>query len=581
MKEAQKGTTGTGVQEPEEADVHVPGTEILLDLDGHSHLQHAKSGHGQVLLVPQPSLTDPNDPLRWPRWKKWMVFFNALTYTFLGSNIGPLMSGGMVQQSAYFGIPIGHLSWAAGISLLCSGVSTIFWVVGELMWRHFVVPGLTWSQPLFVKYGRRPVYLASTLITGAMCIWCGVAAKTTFGSFFAARAFVGWFIGPIESISASTITDIFFLHDRGEKISIWGLSILGGNEIGPVLSAYIIQAIGMSWAFYIIGIAIFANSLTIFFTMPETAYWGPRPKISLRLLHEGNGAVVVGDSDRDHGPSENVSVEKNTTQVEPHTGGAVKVGLMHEQPSKRPYIREMHPFPVVNSTLSLGKLFLRPFVLLTYIFAPFANEHLTAWNVILALTIAQLFAPPPYLFNSGAQGLIFIAPATGSLIATYLCGPLADQLATFYTRRNGGIREPEMRLPVAFMAAFFTFTGVAIAGPCYAHETHWIGPIFGFGVLSIGAQMAANLATTYCLDSHKELSGEVMTTISATKCVLAWTWSWFINDWIILNGMMTVYFIAAAINIVVLSSTFLLYFKGKQIRIRIQQRNLLGRLNLI
>lgn len=129
------------------------------------------------------------------------------------------------------------------------------------------------------------------------------------------------------------------------------------------------------------------------------------------------------------------------------------------------------------------------------------------------------------------------------MVATYLCGPLADQIATFYTRRNNGIREPEMRLPVAFMAAFFTFVGVAIAAPCYHYKTHWIGPIFGFGVLSIGAQMAANLSMTYCLDSHKELSGEVMTTISVIKSVLAWTWSWFINDWIILNGMMTVYFI--------------------------------------
>jgi hypothetical protein len=23
--------------------------------------------------VPQPSLSDPNDPLRWPSWKKWIV----------------------------------------------------------------------------------------------------------------------------------------------------------------------------------------------------------------------------------------------------------------------------------------------------------------------------------------------------------------------------------------------------------------------------------------------------------------------------------------------------------------------------
>jgi hypothetical protein len=129
-----------------------------------------------------------------------------------------------------------------------------------------------------------------------------------------------------------------------------------------------------------------------------------------------------------------------------------------------------------------------------------------------------------------------------SLFGTYLCGPLADQIATYYTKRNNGIREPEMRLPVAIIAALFTFGGVAIAAPCYAHKTHWIGPIFGFGILSIGSQMGANLSMSYAIDSHKELSGELMITVSAVKSALAWAFSWFINDWIISNGMMNVYF---------------------------------------
>jgi hypothetical protein len=49
-----------------------PGTELLIDGDS-SHLQHVKKGDGHVLLLPQPSLTDPNDPLRWPAWKKGVV----------------------------------------------------------------------------------------------------------------------------------------------------------------------------------------------------------------------------------------------------------------------------------------------------------------------------------------------------------------------------------------------------------------------------------------------------------------------------------------------------------------------------
>lgn len=55
-----------------------PGTETLIDENNNAYiqtLQHAKKGDGHILLVPQPSLIDPNDPLRWPVWKKWIVNF--------------------------------------------------------------------------------------------------------------------------------------------------------------------------------------------------------------------------------------------------------------------------------------------------------------------------------------------------------------------------------------------------------------------------------------------------------------------------------------------------------------------------
>lgn len=78
----------------------VPGTEILFDhsgshLDSHgdfSEYQHLKKGDSRVLLVPQPSTTDPNDPLRWSTTKKWATFLNALAYAFLGGVTGPIMA---------------------------------------------------------------------------------------------------------------------------------------------------------------------------------------------------------------------------------------------------------------------------------------------------------------------------------------------------------------------------------------------------------------------------------------------------------------------------------------------------------
>jgi hypothetical protein len=35
----------------------------------------------------------------------------------------------MVEQAAFFDIPLTHLSWAAGMALIASGIATLFWMV--------------------------------------------------------------------------------------------------------------------------------------------------------------------------------------------------------------------------------------------------------------------------------------------------------------------------------------------------------------------------------------------------------------------------------------------------------------------
>ena len=79
-----------------------PGTELLYDKEGEHGatskrlkiLQHLKHGDSHILLVPQPSLTDPNDPLRWSTAKKWVTFLNACWFAFNGSVTGPIMAAG-------------------------------------------------------------------------------------------------------------------------------------------------------------------------------------------------------------------------------------------------------------------------------------------------------------------------------------------------------------------------------------------------------------------------------------------------------------------------------------------------------
>lgn len=321
---------------------------------------------------------------------------------------------------------------------------------------------------------------------GAACMWLGQASNNSYENLLVARAFLGAFEAPIESIVPSTVTDIFFLHDRGEKISLYGLSVLSGNELGPLFSALIIQRYGMGWAFWIVGFFIFLNAITILLAMPETKYTGARPKI----VPQSVDFEKVGSAEHD---------EKDLRQSVVTVEGQVK---------KKNVFQEMAFWSKPDPTVSLRKAFLRPFILLTYptvMWASFIYGLSLGWNVILGSVVGQLFAPQ-YGFDSQAQGLIFISPFIGSLVGTWLCGPLSDKIATFYTKRNNGIREPEMRLPTCFIAAALTFLGALITSLTYVHNTHYMGPIVGYGILSAGAQMGATLAMSYSLDCHKEVS---------------------------------------------------------------------------
>lgn len=342
-----------------------PGTEILYDQeDAHGgvsrrlhQLQHVRKGDGHILLVPQPSLNDPDDPLRWSGVRKWATFANGLTYAFLGAVTGPIMAAWMVQGSMFFNITLQKLSYANGATLICQGVATTLWM------------------PFAIKFGRRPVYLLSSLLMGVACIWLGVASNKTYTSFILGRAFLGVFEAPIESIVPSTITDIFFLHDRGAKVSMYGLSVLGGNELGPMLSAFIIQTLGIDWAFYIVAIFVFANVVTIFFFMPETKYTGHRP-------------TILEDT------SAHTTSEKKLSSSSSH----VEISPTEEfQPKRRALLQRLAFWGSPDPGVSLAQAFIRPFILLAYptvLWSCLIYGLALSWNVIIGVTTAQLFAPP-------------------------------------------------------------------------------------------------------------------------------------------------------------------------------------------
>lgn len=60
---------------------------------------------------------------------------------------------------------------------------------------------------LAVQYGKRPVYLVTSVGLVATAFW-GSAAKT-FGSFIASRAIAGVCMAPLEGLVPASIADVW------------------------------------------------------------------------------------------------------------------------------------------------------------------------------------------------------------------------------------------------------------------------------------------------------------------------------------------------------------------------------------
>lgn len=69
-----------------------------------------------------------------------------------------------------------------------------------------------------------------------------------------------------------------------------------------------------------------------------------------------------------------------------------------------------------------------------------------------------------------------------------------------------------------------------------------------------------------------------MVTISAIKSLIAWIWTWVINDWIIVDGMLTVFFIVGAVNLAFYLTTLILFYRGKKARAWIHTVDLMAKL---
>ncbi|EMD00748.1 hypothetical protein BAUCODRAFT_144373 [Baudoinia panamericana UAMH 10762] len=527
----------------------LPGTEIMTDVGSH----HFVKG-GSHVLVPQPS-DDPHDPLNWsPLWKGLAI--TAVSSVSFMQGFGPLALAPMFPYYIEdFHSNLADVVKFTGVAILVLGFSNFIWV------------------PLSTSFGRRPVLLASQIICLVSSIWRATAKD--YSSFMGACVLNGIGAGPAESIQPAVIADMFFLHDRGFWNTLYWVFYMGSLMVGPIISGSMSLHVGWRNFWWLNTALIAASFLMVLFMFPETKWHRMHPNEVTQHLkvadvsNEKTAEKATGIEDPEKLGGDVTKVPTHATMPEiTHQATAERDPYLGKgTPSKQQWkLFQPNPNPLKAIALDLWipwKLFAFPIVE----FAAFVVSWSCSSFLTLNLTQSQNFAAPPYNFNSQSIGFMNFAILAGAMIGLATAGPFSDWVSDRATKRNGGIREPEMRLPAMIPYVLVMMLGNFVVAFGYEQKWPWEAIVI-IGYACAGLQVAAlpAMVNTYAVDSYKPVAGSLMVAITVNKNVWGYGFAEFITPWIIKDGFVPPIMTNMCLVTLWCSFGIVFYFYGKTFR---------------
>lgn len=127
---------------------------------------------------------------------------------------------------------------------------------------------LIWSSPADIV-GRRPIMIIGTIMAIAATI--GAAEANDYSGYMAARFFQGLGCSPAASVGLAIINDMFFEHERGQKVGLWVLALDLGLLLGPLIGGFV-DLVSSTWIQWLTAILLGVILVAEVAFMPETLY---------------------------------------------------------------------------------------------------------------------------------------------------------------------------------------------------------------------------------------------------------------------------------------------------------------------
>lgn len=312
---------------------------------------------------------------------------------------------------------------------------------------------------------------------------------------------------------------------------------------------------GYSWNLYFYVVFAFAVALLVFafFVVEETAY---------KRVPSGTSHASTPTAEKTSEPS--------------HTEIASSI------PARKTFAQQLKIWNGIDHEQEFWIMMPRS---LTYFLVPQVLWVATSFGIYIGLgalafnyTFPLKITKPPYSWSQTNSGLITIATFLGFVLAFPFLSS-SDRLAARLTRKNGGIREAEMRLGVMLPAMIIAPAGIILYGFAAQNNLHWIAYFFGVGMDQWGAIFFFSFTLAYAVDSYNANTSEMLIAMNLGKQAISFGMGIYLLDWILERGYaVTISGIFAAVllanNLVLL--IFMIW--GKRIRI-FMNRTWLARLH--
>ncbi|KIW05911.1 hypothetical protein, variant [Verruconis gallopava] len=426
--------------------------------------------------------------------------------------------------------------------------------------------------PFAMRYGRRPVYIITSLIIFGMDIWS--ARMQNVPDLMLSNVFMGLAGSVNESLFQMTVNDLFFVHQRGSLNGLLFFCSTIGNYLAPVAGGYIaISSQGWRWSFWYLAIFQGIISVLLIFFLEETQYV-PDDGINAQVPSGRNASI-------DASAEEKSAKEK---QDEIDEGIVLEIGS-NKITSRRRLVEIDTTIPMRSrgrryamytltsvSHYSWARHLYQPFALLYYFpavaFAALQWAFCLAALSIVAVSTSNIYPYAPYNFSAADVGNLNIAPAIGSIIGVAWGGPIVDWAIVRLARRNGGLYEPEMRLVLFILPGTLMPVGVFMYGLCTAEGMHWIIPTIGSALIGFGIGGTGDIALTYLQDAYELVLPDALIGVAFVRNIMATILVFAIGPWFDGMGVYNSFVLLGCLSVAFSLLAVPMFFFGKKARIR-------------